>query len=73
MILYVKVKPGSSKERIERISDNEFRVELKERAQDGKANRRLINLLAKEFGVSVKDVRIKNPKSRKKIVEILRK
>jgi len=70
MKLFVKVKPGSSVEKIEKVSDSEFNVWLKERAEDGKANRRLINLLAKEFKVNVKQIKIKNPTSKKKIVDI---
>ena len=70
MIIKVNVKPGAKEEKVERISAEEYSVWLKERAEDGKANRRLLNLLAKEFKVSFKDIKIKNPKSRKKIVEI---
>ena len=70
MIIYVKVKPNAREEKIEKISDNEYFVSLKERAERGKANRRLINLLAEEFSVSSKDIAIKNPSSRKKIVEV---
>ena len=73
MIVYVRVKPGSKIQRVERISEKEYLVELKEKAQDGKANRKLTNLLAKEFRVTVKDIKIKSPKSRKKIVEIIHK
>ncbi len=70
MIIKVNVKPGAKEEKVERIFAEEYNVWLKERAEDGKANRRLLNLLAKEFKVSFKDIKIKNPKSRKKIVEI---
>lgn len=64
------MKSGSSREEIVRRDDGVYDIWLKEKAEDGKANRRLINLLAKEFGVGVKEIRIKNPKSRKKIVEV---
>jgi uncharacterized protein (TIGR00251 family) len=69
MIIRVNVKPNSSVEKIERAND-EYNIWLKEKAEDGKANRRLINLLAKEFDVPVKSIKIKNPTSRKKIIEI---
>ena len=70
MIIYVDIKPGAREEKIEKIKDNEYKILLKERAEDGKANKRLINLLAGEFGVSFKNIIIKNPTSRKKIIEI---
>lgn len=73
MIIRVHVKPGSVKEQIVKIGECEFVVSLKERAEDGKANARLINVLAKELGVNFREVTIKNPSSRRKIIEIQRK
>ncbi len=70
MILRVKVIPGSSYERLEEISEGEYVAHIKEKAEDGKANKRLINLLAKKLGVNWRAIKIKNPKSRSKIVEI---
>ncbi len=73
MIIKVKVKPGAKEEKIEKIGDNEYHVSVKEPAEDGKANRRLINLLSKELGVGWKSIKIKNPASRNKIIEIKEK
>ena len=73
MIINVKVKPNSKEEKIEKISENEYAVCIKEPAEDNKANIRLINLLSKQIGVSYKDIRIKNPKSRDKLIEIITK
>ncbi|PIN88982.1 hypothetical protein COU60_04885 [Candidatus Pacearchaeota archaeon CG10_big_fil_rev_8_21_14_0_10_34_76] len=70
MIIKVKVIPSSSYEKLEKISEGGYVAHLKEKAEDGKANRKLINLLAKEFGVDWRAIKIKNPKSRNKIVEI---
>ncbi len=70
MIIRVHVKPGSVKEQIVRTGECEFVVSLKERAEDGKANARLINILAKIFGVGFREVVIKNPASHRKIIEI---
>ena len=70
MILKVKVKPNSSFEKIDKVSEGEYVVCLKEKARDGKANRRLINILAKELGVNWRNIKIKNAKSRNKIIEI---
>ncbi len=70
MILKVKVTPSSSYEKLEKISEGVYSVHLKEKAEDGKANRKLINLLSKELGVDWRAIKIKNPKNRNKIVEI---
>ncbi len=70
MIIKVKTKPNSDKELLEKLSETEYKAELKEPAEDNKANIRLINLLSKEFLVSHKQIKIKNPRSRIKLVEI---
>lgn len=70
MIIHVKVKPNSSTNSLKKIYDSEYLAEIKESPEKGKANAKLINLLAKEFKVPVKNVKIKNPTSRKKVVEI---
>ncbi len=70
MIIKVRVKPGSKEESIEEVSPREYYIRLKEKAEDGKANKKLINLLAKEFNISYKAIKIKNPKSRSKLIEI---
>jgi len=70
MIVNVKVKPNSKEERIVKIADGSYEVDLTEKAEDNKANIELINLLAREFNVDFRKIRIKNPRSRKKIVEI---
>ena len=71
MIIYIKVKPNSFKEEVVKVGENEYLVSLKEKAVKGKANRRLISILSKEFGVDYRKIKIKNPSSRRKIVEIL--
>jgi len=73
MIIHVSVKPGSKEEKIEKISDREYKISVKAPAERGKANGRIINIISKEFGVSYKNIKIKNPLSRKKIIEICNK
>jgi len=70
MILKVTIKPGSDREFLEEIGRGEFIAEVKEKPEDGKANQKMINLIAKEFGVLPRQVSIKNPESSEKIVEI---
>jgi len=70
MIIKAKITPNSKEEKIEKISENEYKIKVKEPAEDNKANTRLINILAKEFGVNYKSISIKNPASRDKMIEI---
>lgn len=70
MILHVKVKPHSGEEKIEQISETEYIISVKETAENNKANIKLINLLAKHLKIPYKKIKIKNPTSRNKIIEI---
>lgn len=70
MIIHVKVKPGMKEEKVEKVTGNEYVIWVKERAEDGKANKRLINLLSKELKVDWRMIKIKNPRSRNKIIEV---
>ena len=70
MKIYVKVKPCSLRNFLEKIGESDFRAEVKAPAEKGKANDALRKLIAKEFGVSAKDVEIKTSSGRKKVVEI---
>jgi len=71
MIIQVQTKPNSNKNSIEKISNNQYLAHIKEPAERNKANIKLINLLAKTLKVEVKNIKIKNPKSHNKIIEII--
>ena len=71
MIIYVFVKPNSSENSFEKISDNHYVAKVKDKPVDGKANISLIKLISKYFKVSSKNVVIKTKTGRKKIIEIL--
>lgn len=51
MVLYLKVKPNQSVDKIENVGD-EWVVKLRAAAIDGKANKRLIELLSKVLKLS---------------------
>ncbi len=70
MILNVKVKPNSRESKIEKINDVDYIVFVKNPPKDGKANEEVVKLLAKHFNVSYKQISVKKPSSRKKIIEI---
>ena len=71
MIIHIKVVPNSKAEIFEKISEREYKIKVREKAVDGKANERVREILAGKFGVSKTNVLIKSPNSRKKVVEIL--
>jgi len=70
MIIKLRVKPNSEKEEIVELPDGDYLIYLKEKAEDGKANRELIKILAKKFNVHFSKIKIKTFSGRKKIVEI---
>ncbi|PIR42133.1 MAG: hypothetical protein COV30_00055 [Candidatus Yanofskybacteria bacterium CG10_big_fil_rev_8_21_14_0_10_37_15] len=70
MKINVKVKPNFSEERVEKISDTEFIVCVKEPPVQGRANRAVVRALSEYFHTS--RVRIVSGHiSRQKIVEVL--
>ncbi|MBI2108669.1 MAG: DUF167 domain-containing protein [Parcubacteria group bacterium] len=60
--MYVKVRatPGAKKESVEKISDTLFEIKVKERPQKNAANKRIVELVARHFCVSLGKVRIVN-------------
>ena len=71
MRINVKVIPNSKKYQVEKISDGHFRVRVDAKAEDGRANKRLVEILSEYFKVSKSSVVIsKGLKNRNKIIEI---
>ena len=70
MKIRVAVRPNAKIEKVEKIFDDEYNISVKEPAKGGKANRKLVNILAKKLKVNAKNIKIKNPTSRKKLIEI---
>lgn len=58
MDIFVKVKPASYEEKVEKIDDSHFVVSVKELPVKGQANWGVIRVLAEYFGVSQLKVRI---------------
>ncbi len=70
----LKVKPGSSKERLERITNNEFLARVNAPAQEGKANAAAIKLLSEYFDIpKSRIIIVRGERSRDKVIEILGK
>jgi uncharacterized protein len=71
MKIQVKVKPNSKQQKIERSVDGSFTVRLQSPPIDGKANKELITLLAKQFKVPKSHIEIKlGLSSQNKLIEI---
>ena len=66
----IKVKPGTSQEKIVEKSEGEFIVYLRAKAHDGEANEALVKLLSKHFKVPKTTIKIiRGAKSKNKIIE----
>lgn len=66
----VKLKPGSSQEKIIENDVNELTVYLRAKPHDGEANEALIKLLSKHFNVPKTSIKItRGAKSRNKTIE----
>jgi len=67
----VTVKPNARHPSVEKISEAEFRVAVRAPAQEGAANRAVIEALAEFLAVPKSTIRIvRGQSSRKKLVEI---
>ncbi len=67
----VLVKPGGSRNLVEKAEDGGLVVRTHAKAHDGEANKAVVELLSDYFGVSKSMVKVvRGEKSRQKIVEI---
>ena len=72
MRVTVLIRPNAKMEKIERVSDHEYRIWVKAPAREGKANEALIQVLAGYFDRPKRAITLlKGASSRKKLVEIL--
>ncbi|MCR4284321.1 MAG: DUF167 domain-containing protein [Parcubacteria group bacterium] len=71
MLIKVKIFPGIKKEEVTEKNEGVFEVKVKEKAEQGKANNRLIELLSRHFQISESQVKIiSGSKKRNKTVSI---
>jgi uncharacterized protein (TIGR00251 family) len=72
MRIYARAIPRSSRNEVKEIGENEYRVKVTAPPVDGEANRMLVKVLAKHFGVHKSSLEIVGGKSAKvKIVDVL--
>ena len=71
MLVEVRVTPNAKEARVTKTGEDSLEVRVDEKAVDGRANKRLREILAEHFNVSKsKIIVVKGAKSRDKIVEI---
>ncbi len=71
MRIKVKVKPGSKKEEVRKVNEGFFEVKIKEPPVEGKANKKLVEILGEYFGIPMGRIRIvAGHRGRVKVVEV---
>lgn len=72
MLITVRVTSNAREPRVTKTSETSFEVRVDERAEGGRANKRLVEILSKHFDVPKSRITIlRGLKSRDKVVEIL--
>lgn len=72
MKISVFVKAAAREEKVEKISETEFKVSVKAPAKEGRANWAVERVVAEHFGVSPSRVRIiSGQTAKKKIIEVI--
>lgn len=72
MRIYVKVSPRASQNKVEKVSEGEYKVKITAPPVDGKANTMLLKVLAEYLNVPISSLSIIGGKSsRIKLIEIL--
>ncbi len=71
MLIRVHVTPNAKEPGVTKVGDGSFEVKVNEKAMDGRANKRLVEILSEHFGVSKSRIRIvRGAKSREKVLEV---
>lgn len=71
MRIQIKVKPRSKAAEVSEDKDGSYLVRVKKPAQEGKANKAVIEILAKHFGLPKRAISIvRGRQSRNKLIEI---
>jgi len=72
MKISVRVKPNAKQEKIEQVNEGHFLVWVKEKPQEGKANKAVIKALSEYFEVpQSRIVLLKGQSSKEKIFKII--
>ena len=60
MYIRVKVMAGSRKESLKKIKEDSFEIKIKEKSENNLANKRVLELLALYFNVTINAISIKS-------------
>ena len=72
MLISVRITSGARETRVTKTGETSFEVRVDEKAIDGRANKRLLEILSEHFGVPKSKITIvRGAKSRDKIVSII--
>jgi len=72
MLIKVLVTPNAKQARVVKVSEDYFEVWVNERAESGRANKRLLEILAEHFDIPKSRITIvKGTKTRNKTIQII--
>ena len=72
MLINVHVSTNAKQAQLTKIDNDSYEVRIDERAIEGRANNRLLEILSKHFGVPKSRITIiRGAKSRDKLIEII--
>jgi len=72
MLIRVYVTPNAREARVVKVSDDYFEVRVDEMAVGGRANKRLLEILAEHFKIQKSRISIlKGTKTRNKLVQVI--
>ena len=72
MLIQVHVTPNSRRATVTKVGELSFEVKVDEKAIDGKANKRLLELMSRHLGVPKSKIAIvRGAKSRDKVLEVV--
>jgi len=71
MTIFVKAKPGSKKEGIQKIDDSHFIISVRARSTGGRANAAIVKATAGYFSIAPSRIKIiRGAASRQKVIEL---
>jgi uncharacterized protein len=72
MLIQVRVTPNARKVRVIKVGETSFEVKVDEKATDGRANKKLLEIMSEHFRVpKSRIVIVSGARSRDKILEVI--
>jgi uncharacterized protein len=71
MLIRVRVTPNAKEPRVTKVGEDSFEARVDEKAMDGRANKRLVEMMADHFHVPKSRVRlVRGATSRDKVLDV---